>query len=70
MTPSPRVNLLGCWGPGLKKKGGGQRVIGWRAVNGSAAEQQAAEKIIVMFNFEGQDVPVDIDFGFRQVAKL
>jgi 1,4-alpha-glucan branching enzyme len=52
-------------GPWLEeKKGGGQRVIGWRAVNGSAAEQQAAEKIIVMFNFEDQDVPVDIDFGF------
>lgn len=58
-------------GPWLEeKKGGGQRLIGWRAVNGGNAEQQAAEKIIVMFNFEGHDVPVDVDFGTGRWRKL
>ena len=42
-----------------KDKGGGQRVIGWRSHDHG---KPLGEKILVMLNFEGHAVPVDVDF--------
>jgi len=46
-------------GPWLEdEKGGGQRVIGWRTREGKGYP----DDILVMLNFEGKDVPVNVDF--------
>jgi len=48
--------ILGPWMD--KKRGGGKRVIGWRAADGTG------ERMLVMLNFEGCDLNVDVHFGF------
>lgn len=41
------------------KRGGQKRVIGWRVNN----NRQPGEQMLVMINFEGQDIPVELDFN-------
>jgi 1,4-alpha-glucan branching enzyme len=49
-------------GPWLgKERGGGKRVIGWRVNDRGSPE----ERMLVMLNFEGHEVPVDVDFHTR-----
>ena len=40
-------------------QGGGQRAIGWR----SRPNQSANDTLVVLMNFEGHDVVLDLDFG-------
>jgi hypothetical protein len=48
---------LGPWlGP---NRGGGKKVVGWR----SRPSEFAHDALMVMLNFEGFDVRVDVDFG-------
>jgi len=44
-------------------KGGGQRVIGWRSWTSGGNGKPQDERILVMLNFEGHDVPVNVDFN-------
>ncbi|WP_347488183.1 alpha-amylase family glycosyl hydrolase [Desulfoscipio sp. XC116] len=54
-------------GPWLEEnKGGRQRVIGWRVNKNSVP----GEQMLIMLNFEGHDVPVDVDFTPGQWVKL
>lgn len=55
--------LLGPWMSEIK--GGRQRVVGWKINSGRPSEQ-----LLVMLNFEGHDVPVDVDFDPGQWVKL
>ena len=49
--------ILGPWLPSAQ--GGGRRVIGWRTKPTGAAH----DEMVVLLNFEGDEVQVDVDFG-------
>jgi hypothetical protein len=49
--------ILGLWME--RKRGDGKRVIGRRAADGSG------ERILVMLNFEGCDLKVDLNVGYQ-----
>lgn len=54
-------------GPWMEENRGGQkRVAGWKVNTGNGS----AEKLLVMLNFEGHDVPVDVDFDSGRWVKL
>jgi len=55
--------LLGPWMS--DNQGGQQRVIGWKVNN-----EKQTEKILVMLNFEGHDVPADVNFDPGRWVKL
>jgi len=44
-------------------RGGGQKVVGWRA----RPNEFAHDAIVVMLNFENHDVEVEVDFGIPGV---
>lgn len=55
-------------GPWMEENRGGQkRVVGWKVNNGSDG---TSEKLLIMLNFEGHDVPVDVDFDSGHWVKL
>ncbi|MGE4180382.1 MAG: alpha-amylase family glycosyl hydrolase [Limisphaerales bacterium] len=53
--------VLGPWMSG--ERGGGQRLLGWRL----RPNDDPRDAILVMLNFEGRDVTVDVDFGLPGV---
>jgi len=56
--------LVGPWMS--NNKGGEKRVIGWKVNRGHAPSEQ----LLVMLNFEGHDVPVDVHFDPGRWIKL
>lgn len=56
--------LLGPWLE--QNRGEGKRVLGWKANNGAVPP----EELLVMLNFEGHDVPLDVPFGPGRWIKL
>jgi pullulanase/glycogen debranching enzyme len=53
--------ILAPWMPA--NRGGGQKVIGWRA----RPNEFAHDTLVVMLNFEGYEVHVDVEFGISGV---
>jgi len=60
-NPAEKGRFSWVIGPWMEENcGKNKRVIGWRTND----KGDPSERLLVLFNFEGKDVTVDIDFGF------
>jgi 1,4-alpha-glucan branching enzyme len=65
-NPADAGNFSWLLGPWMSEnQGGQQRVLGWKVSNG-----KPNENILIMLNFEGRDVPVEVHFDQGRWVKL